>query len=178
LPRTATVSSQSDHAGLSLEWALPVARAVASMAGTGPRRASACGPACAWSPWHRAAARPERSRRNDLDADFIGARYSVVTDGLYAHGVYTSFEDRRRLPKRTGAVHLAPMRLGGSEFSFHAQVPRGRVFRIVSAWRDSPFMKSSVYYVVAVEGGDPRCSRPVLLSRYTSCVAMKESGWI
>jgi len=83
-------------------------------------------------------------------ADLIGAKYSVVADSLYAYGVYESLDDRR-----VTSIELVPRgRIGGPEFAFRRTVPKGRVIRILSAWRRFPLMERSVHYLVAVENSD------------------------
>jgi hypothetical protein len=86
-------------------------------------------------------------------ADFIGARYSVVADDLYAYGVYESLNNRT-----LSYVELVPPpRIGGPEFAFRKTVPKGQVLRIVSAWRLSTLfslVNVRVYYFVELEHSD------------------------
>lgn len=82
-------------------------------------------------------------------SNFIGARYSVVSDDLYAYGIWKSLNER---PGPLEAVYLVPMEIGGIEISFKKPVPTGQVFRIVSAWQQLPFMDT--YYLVTIDN-DP-----------------------
>lgn len=68
-------------------------------------------------------------------ADLVGERYSVVTDNLYAYGVYESID------KKIGHVTLVPRPgLSGPEFAFRRNVPKGQVLTILGAWRQfKPF---------------------------------------
>jgi hypothetical protein len=91
-------------------------------------------------------------------ADHIGAKYSVVADNLYAYAVYQSLNDRR-----VSYVELVPRNIGGSEYAFRRQVPKGQVIRILSAWRRFPLLDSSVYYLVEVENSDLPQGIPVEL---------------
>jgi hypothetical protein len=91
-------------------------------------------------------------------ADLIGAKYSVVADGLYAYGVYES-----RNNKTIRFVDLIPLPIGGSELAFKQTVPKGRVIKILSAWRHHKVLETLVYYVVAIEDSDLPESAPVWL---------------
>jgi hypothetical protein len=79
-------------------------------------------------------------------ADLIGTTYSVVTDNLYAYGVYESPNT-----KVITYVDLVPLRIGGREIAFEREVPKGQIIRILSAWRESVLLGSRLYYLVAIE---------------------------
>jgi hypothetical protein len=91
-------------------------------------------------------------------ADLIGAKYRVVADNLNAYGVYESGDD-----KRVGYVTIVPMSLGGPEFAFRRNVPKGQIIRILSVWRRSVLFESGVYYRVAVENSDLPQAIPIRL---------------
>src|SRR3990170_4222992 len=82
-------------------------------------------------------------------ADLIGARYSVVADGLYAYGVYDPSDN-----ETIRYVTLVPMGIGGREFAFRRNVPKGQVITLLSSWSQPILFRSRVYYLVAVENSD------------------------
>jgi hypothetical protein len=92
--------------------------------------------------------------------DLIGAKYSVVADNLDAYGVYESLDN-----KVLSYVTLVPLGIGGPEFAFRRNVPKGQVIRILSArqhWH-VPLLESGVYYLVAVENSDLPQGIPIRL---------------
>jgi hypothetical protein len=91
-------------------------------------------------------------------AAYVGARYCVVADHLSAYGVYASSDD-----KRMSYVTLIPMRVGGSEFAFRRDVPKGTIVTIKSAWQPYMLLPASVYYLVSVDNADLAPGVPVRL---------------
>jgi hypothetical protein len=65
------------------------------------------------------------TKGDQIRSEHVGTRYSVEADGLYAYGVYGVVDGRRM----TNSVHLIPMEVGGSEFSFRKrEFPKVRSF--------------------------------------------------
>jgi hypothetical protein len=91
-------------------------------------------------------------------ANMIGARYSVVADELYAYGVYDPSDN-----ETIGYVTLVPMGIGGPEFAFRRDVPKGQVITILSAWSQPILFRSRVYYLVAIEHSDLPSGVPIRL---------------
>lgn len=91
-------------------------------------------------------------------ADLIGAKYSLVGEGLYAYGVYESSSNRT-----VRFVELIPLHIAGSEIAFKRTVPKERVIKILSAWRHHKLLETLIYYVVAVENSDLPEGVPVWL---------------
>ena len=91
-------------------------------------------------------------------ADLVGARYSVIADGLYAYGVYDPSDN-----ETIRYVELVPMGIGGREFAFRRDVQKGQVITILSAWSQAILFGSRVYYLVAVENSDLPSGVPVRL---------------
>jgi hypothetical protein len=83
-------------------------------------------------------------------ADFIGAKYRVVGDGLYAYGVYDMHDDRRRIEY----VELVPLGIGGREFAFKRPILKGQTISILSAWTEPILFENRVYYLVAIGNSD------------------------
>jgi hypothetical protein len=64
---------------------------------------------------------------------------------------------------------VPPPRIGGPEFAFRKVVPKGQVFKIVSAWRQSAVLRlveMPVYYLVEFERSDLPDGVPVRLQLY------------
>src|SRR5687767_12686665 len=91
-------------------------------------------------------------------ADLIGAKYSVVTDNLYAYGVYQSLNNRT-----ISYVQLVPIGIGGPEFAFRRNVSKGQVIRILSAWQHFILFASGVNYLVELENSDLPKGIPIRL---------------
>jgi hypothetical protein len=83
-------------------------------------------------------------------ADLIGAKYSVVSETLYAYGVYGSLNDRQI----SYVTLVPPPGVGGREYAFRRNIPKGQVIRILSAWHRVVILDSGVYYLVALENSD------------------------
>jgi len=83
--------------------------------------------------------------------EFIGAEYRVVGDQLRAFGVYASMDEKTAI----SYVLLLPFGIGGREIAFERPVPKGQVFRILSAWREFRYFDpSAVYYLVRLADSD------------------------
>ena len=91
-------------------------------------------------------------------ADLIGLKYSVVSDELYAYGVYDSADNRT-----LKYVTLVPRDLSGPEFAFRKKIPKGQTIRILRAWRHFILLDSGVYYEVELEGADLPAAVPIRL---------------
>jgi hypothetical protein len=91
-------------------------------------------------------------------SDLIGAKYRVVSDEVYAYGVYESLNNRK-----IRFVDLIPLQIRGPEIAFERPVQKGQVIRIISAWRRSSILRRRVYYVVAVENSNLPDRVPVWL---------------
>jgi hypothetical protein len=89
----------------------------------------------------------------------IGARYEVITDNLYAYGVYESLNP----PKKLSYVELVPLLLDGPEFAFRRTIPKGEVVTILSAWAQSTSFETRVYYLVDVHDADLPPNIPIRL---------------
>ena len=93
---------------------------------------------------------PENLTSTKPYADLIGARYEVIADDVHAYGIYESASDKTlaRVTLMAGAG------IGGPEIAFRRQVPKGRVFTLLSAWRKQLLFEDVIYYRVSVDDSD------------------------
>jgi hypothetical protein len=80
------------------------------------------------------------------DAKIVGDTYRIVSDDVYAYGVYALDS------KVVSSIELMPgVGIGGREVAFKRPIAKGQVLKIVSAWRSHELLFNTVYYVVASE---------------------------
>ena len=83
-------------------------------------------------------------------AALIGTEYRVVSNDLWAYGVYGDWPERR-----VTYITLIPgVGIAGPEIDFRRRVPRGSMVRIDSAWRRKALLESGVYYQVTITDSD------------------------
>lgn len=94
-------------------------------------------------------------------ANMIGRRYEVIADHLDAYGVFKEIGK-----PELDVVELIALRpgVGGVEYAFRRNVPKGRVVRIVSARHRPVLFERGIYYLVEVENWDLPAGIPVELA--------------
>ena len=92
-------------------------------------------------------------------ADLVGREYLVVAEDLQAFGLAGGWPDRTvtSITLETGSEFR------GHQVAFRRQVPKGKVIRILSAWRQQKPFGGDVYYLVSVAGTDLPSGVPIQL---------------
>ena len=91
-------------------------------------------------------------------SDFIGAQYQVIADDLKVYGVYVPLEDKHNNKPIRYILLIPGVGIGGPEIAWEKHVPKGQVFKILSAWN-----QGGAYYEVNIEGIDLPVGVPVRL---------------
>ena len=92
-------------------------------------------------------------------ADLVGRDYQVLADDLQAFGLAGGWPDRTvtSITLETGSEFR------GHQVAFQRQVPKGKVIRVLSAWRERKPFGGQVYYLVSVAGTDLPSGVPIQL---------------
>jgi hypothetical protein len=95
-------------------------------------------------------AAPEELTATKPYSDLVGREYLVLADDLQAFGLAGGWPDRTvtSITLETGDEFR------GHQVAFRRQVPKGKVLRILSAWRQRKPFGGAVYYLVSVAGTD------------------------
>ena len=102
---------------------------------------------------------PEELTTTKPYADLVGREYLVLADDLQAFGLAGGWPDRTV----TSITLETDDEFRGHQVAFRRQVPKGKVIRILSAWRQSKPFGGTVYYVVSVAGADLPPGVPIQL---------------
>lgn len=82
--------------------------------------------------------------------NFIGIRYRVIADDLYAYAIRQKYGD-----EAVSWIVLIPgAGIGGPEVAFRRHVPKGSAVRILSAWHVTVLFEKGIYYEVSVSDVD------------------------